>query len=145
MKVLSGTTTTAFAFLALTSFSSAQPATREARLVEFNAPGAATVSTPACAPYCGTVAYANNDLGEIVGSYTDTNIVPHGFLRLPNGQIISFDAPGAGLGHGLDQGTYAYAINDLSEIAGVLQDPGNAWHGFVRYPKPAKPEPNRII
>jgi hypothetical protein len=83
MKVLSGITATAFAFLALTSLSSAQPA----RLVEFDAPGAATVSSPACTPYCGTVAYDNNDLGVIVGFYTDPNIVPHGFLRFPNAQI----------------------------------------------------------
>jgi hypothetical protein len=134
MKVLSGITTTAFAFLALTSFSSAQTATPEGRLVEFNAPGAATVSTPACAPFCGTVAYDNNDSGEIVGFYTDANIVPHGFLRLPNGQITSFDAPGAGLGYGLDQGTVAIAINDLGEIAGQFQDPSYVYHGFVRYP-----------
>jgi hypothetical protein len=133
MKVLSGITTTALAFLALTS-SSAQPAAREARLVEFNAPNAATVSSPACSPNCGTIAYDNNDLGEIVGSYTDANIVPHGFLRLPNGQFISFDAPGAGLGHGLNQGTVAIAINNLGEIAGQFQDSNYVFHGFVRYP-----------
>jgi len=97
VKVLSAITTTAFAFLALTRFSSAQPATQEARLVEFDAPGAATVSSPVCAPFCGTVAYDNNDLGVTVGFYTDTNIVPHGFLRFPNGHITSFDAAGAGL------------------------------------------------
>ena len=134
MKVLSGITTTAFAFLALTSFSSAQPATQEASLVEFDAPGAASVSSPLCVPYCGTVAYDNNDLGVIVGFYTDPNIVPHGFLRLPNGQITSFDAPGAGLGSGLNQGTAAYAINNLGAIAGQFQDPSYVYHGFVRYP-----------
>ena len=128
MKMLSGITTTALAFVALTSLSSAQPAAREARLVEFDA----GVSSPKCAPYCGTIAYDNNDLGEIVGSYTDTNIVLHGFLRLPNGQIILFDAPGAG--HGLNQGTAAVAINNLGEIAGQFQDPNNVFHGLVRYP-----------
>jgi hypothetical protein len=133
MKVPSGITTTALAFVALTSFSSAQPATREARLVEFDAPGAGTVSSPACAPNCGTVAFDNNDLGVIVGFYTDPNIVPHGFLRWPNGKFISFDAPGAGLGHGLNQGTVAIAINNLGEIAGQLQDPSYVFHGFVRY------------
>ena len=137
VKVLSGITTTALAFLALTSFSSAQPATREARLVEFDAPGAATVSSPVCAPNCGTVAFDNNDLGVIVGFYTDPNIVPHGFLRLVHGQFISFDAPGAGLGHGLNQGTAAYAISDLGEIAGQFQDPSYVFHGFVRYPNGA--------
>jgi len=113
VKVLSAITTTAFAFLALTRFSSAQPATQEA-------------------PFCGTVAYDNNDLGVTVGFYTDTNIVPHGFLRFPNGHITSFDAPGAGLGYGLNQGTAAFAINDLGEIAGQLQDPSYVFHGFVR-------------
>ena len=132
VKVLSAITTTAFAFLALTRFSSAQPATQEARLVEFDAPGAATVSSPVCAPFCGTVAYDNNDLAVTVGFYTDTNIVPHGFLRFPNGHITSFDAPGAGLGYGLNQGTAAFAINDLGEIAGQLQDPSYVFHGFVR-------------
>ena len=137
MKLLSGVRTTALTFLALTSFSSAQPATQEARLVEFNAPGAAKVQSPACAPNCGTVAYDNNDLGEIVGYYTDAKIVPHGFLRFPNGHITSFDAPGAGLGHGLNQGTAAYAIDDLGEIAGQFQDPSYVFHGFVRYPNGA--------
>ena len=133
MKVLSGITTATLAFLALTSFSSAQTAAREARLVEFDA----GVSSPDCAPLCGTVAYDNNDLGEIVGSYTGTNIVPHGFLRLPNGQITLFDAPGAGLGPGLNQGTAAIAINDLGEIAGQFQDSNYVFHGFVRYPNGA--------
>jgi hypothetical protein len=139
-----GVTTTAFAFLALTSFSSAQPATQKGALVEFDAPGTTMASSPYlsyCAPFaigiasCGTFAYDNNDLGEIVGAYTDQNIVSHGLLRLPNGQIISFDAPGAGLG--LNQGTAAYAISNLGEIAGVLQDSNNVLHGFVRYPNGA--------
>ena len=137
VKVLSGITTTALALLTLTSLSSARAATWEARLVEFDAPGAATVSSPVCAPNCGTVAFDNNDLGVIVGFYTDPNIVPHGFLRLVHGQFISFDAPGAGLGHGLNQGTAAVAINNLGEIAGQFQDPSNVFHGFVRYPNGA--------
>jgi hypothetical protein len=102
-------------------------------LVQFDAPGAATASSPVCAPQCGTLAYANNDLGAIVGFYTDKNIVPHGFLRTVNGTIVSFDAPGAGLGKGLDQGTVAYSINDLGVIAGQYQDSNYVFHGFVRY------------
>src|SRR5208337_4953310 len=46
---------------------------------------------------------------------------------------VSFDAPGAGLGHGLDQGTYAFGINNLGVIAGYFQDSSNVFHGFVRY------------
>jgi hypothetical protein len=104
-------------------------------IIEFDAPGAGTLSSPACANAlgCGTVAFANNDLGAIVGFYTDTIIVQHGFLRTPDGKISSFDAPGAGSGSGLSQGTVAYSINDLGVIAGELQDSSYVSHGFVRF------------
>src|SRR5580704_9787706 len=104
------------------------------KLIEFDPPGTGTVSSPACAPSCGTQAFANNAEGTIVGSYTDANVVPHGFLRTPDGHIISFDAPGAGLGANLNQGTVAYSINDLGVIAGQFQDASYVFHGFVRYP-----------
>lgn len=96
-------------------------------LVEFDAPGASN------APSLGTTAYANNDLGTVVGYYVDANVVPHAFVRAPDGKITSFDAPGAGLGAGLDQGTVAYSINDAGVIAGELQDPGNVFHAFIRF------------
>jgi hypothetical protein len=89
-----------FLSLTLLAASLALPAmaqTPKPRLTEFDAPGAGTVSSPECAPSCGTLAYANNIEGAIVGYYTDTNIVPHAFLRTRDGQITSFDAPGAGL------------------------------------------------
>jgi hypothetical protein len=62
-------------------------------MTEFDAPGAATVSSPACAWSCGTTPSGQDDLGDIVGSFTDVNVVAHGFLRHANGKIISFDAP----------------------------------------------------
>lgn len=104
------------------------------KLIEFDPPGTGTVSSPACVPSCGTQAFANNNLGAIVGSYTDASIVPHGFLRNPDGHILSFDAPGAGLGANLNQGTVALSINDLGVIAGQFEDPNDIFHGFVRYP-----------
>jgi len=118
-----------FAALAITP-----PTYAQGHIIVFDAPGAATVSSPECAPDCGTLPLANNDWGVIVGFYTDENIVPHGFLRKPDGKIISFDAPGAGLGHGLDQGTVAASINNLGVIAGQDQDSSYVFHGFVRYP-----------
>jgi hypothetical protein len=105
-----------------------------ASLVEFVAPGSATVVTGACGATCGTQAYANNSLGAVVGSYTDANVVPHGFLRSTNGTVTSFDAPGAGLGAGLDEGTVAYGINTGGVIVGQFQDPSLVFHGFVRQP-----------
>jgi hypothetical protein len=106
----------------------------EPKLIEFDAPGAGTVTSPACGSACGTIALANNDLGVVVGYYTDSNVVPHGFLRAPNGDIVSFEAPGAGLGHGLNQGTVAYSINDLGVIAGQFQNSSYVYQGFVRHP-----------
>lgn len=106
------------------------------RLIQFDPPGAGKtlLSTAACQPDCGTQAFSNNAEGAIVGSYTDENVVPHGFLRTPDGQFVSFDAPGAGLGVGLDQGTVAISINDLGVIAGQLESDKNVFHAFVRYP-----------
>lgn len=102
------------------------------RLVEFDAPGATTMVFPACGTGCGTIALDNNDWGDVVGGYTDANVVPHGFLRTANGRFITFDAPGAGLGAGLNQGTFAYAINDFGAIVGQYQDPNYVYHSFIR-------------
>jgi hypothetical protein len=107
------------------------------RLIQFDPPGVGKSfsSTAACQPTgCGTQAFSNNAEGAIVGFYTDENVVPHGFLRTPDGQFVSFDAPGAGLGAGLDQGTVAISINDLGVIAGQFEDDTNVFHAFVRYP-----------
>jgi hypothetical protein len=70
----------------------------------------------------------------VIGFYTDANVVPHGFLRTRDGWIISFDAPNAGQGVQLDQGTVPYSINDSGAIAGQLQDSYNVFHAFIRYP-----------
>jgi hypothetical protein len=109
-------------------------AQQQSKLIEFDAPDAGTVfsSTAACQPSCGTQSLANNNVGAIVGYYTDANVVAHGFLRTPSGHITSFDAPEAGQGFGLDQGTVAYSINDLGVIAGLVQDSTSVYHGFVR-------------
>src|SRR5579863_2371691 len=113
---------------------SALSSAQVSRLIEFDAPGAGTVSVPACAPYCGTTPLANNAEGAVVGFYTDPHVVPHGFLRHRDGAFVSFDAPGAGLGHGKNQGTVSYSINDLGIIAGQFEDSSNVYHGFVRSP-----------
>jgi len=103
-------------------------------IIVFDAPNAGKASVPECAPFCGTQPLANNDEGAIVGTYTDANVVPHGFLRTPSGDFISFDAPGAGLGANLDEGTVAVAINDFGVIAGQFEDANITFHGFIRHP-----------
>jgi hypothetical protein len=118
-----------------------QPGTREpamssnrrsGALTEFDAPRAGKKNPQACEGYCGTIPYGINDAGVIVGAYTDKHIVPYGFLRDPSGKIHSFEAPGAGLGPGLNEGTAATAINDKGVITGQYQDSQKVYHGFVR-------------
>jgi hypothetical protein len=103
------------------------------RLIEFDAPLAAPEVSTACGAGCGTQALANNDFGVVVGFYTDKKVVEHGFFRTPFGQIVSFDAPQAGLEMNGDDGTVAYSINDLGVIVGAVQDSSNVQHGFIRY------------
>jgi hypothetical protein len=126
-------TTSLIATLAIPVQLPAQEQKDHSKLVEFDPPGTTTVSSPVCAPYCGAFPFASNNRGEIVGWYTDSNVVPHGFLRTPDGQFVSFDAPGAGLGAGLNQGTVATAINGRGDVAGQFEDPNDIFHGFVRY------------
>jgi hypothetical protein len=104
------------------------------KLVVFDAPGATTENIPLCSGYCGTQALAMNDEGTIVGSYIDPNVVPHGFIRTPDGRVISFDTPNAGIGPNLFQGTVPYTINDFGVVAGQYEDANNVYHGFIRYP-----------
>lgn len=101
-------------------------------LVEFDAPGAATTVSPACYPFCGTNAYANNDWQEVTGYYTDASTTAHGFVRYPGGTIVSFDAPGAGSVPNAFQGTFPGSINNSGAIAGYSQDSNNVFHGFIR-------------
>ena len=110
------------------------PPGSEQHLVPFDAPGAATTVSPICGAYCGTFAYANNDEGTVVGYYTDQYVVPHAFLRTPDGHFLSFEAPGAGLGHSLNEGTAAYSINGFGVIVGQYEDASFLYHAFIRYP-----------
>jgi uncharacterized membrane protein len=104
------------------------------KFVEFDPPGATKAVLAACGGYCGTFAYANNAAGTIVGAFTDQYVVPHAFIRAPDGHFLSFDAPGAGLGHGLDEGTVAYAISAAGAVVGQYEDAKTIYHGFVREP-----------
>ena len=108
--------------------------TREGEVIQFDAPGAATTVSPICGSSCGTQALANNDEGTVIGYYTDEYVVPHGFVRTRDGHFTSFDAPGAGLGSYLDQGTVPVSINDRGVIAGQYEDPNDVYHAFIRYP-----------
>src|SRR2546430_12620251 len=59
----------------------------------------------------GTHPLKINRNGVIAGWYLDSHVVTHGFVRLANGQITEFDAPGASFTHPND-------INSLGQIVG---------------------------
>lgn len=96
-------------------------------IVTFEAAGAGTTSN------FGTFPGSINSSGAITGRYIDANRVNHGFLRTPRGDIVMFDAPGAGTDAGLDFGTFPESINDAGAITGyVSRSPVS--HGFIRTP-----------
>jgi len=87
--------------------------------------------------YLGTAAFNINTAGDITGSYSDDNGVMHGFLRVANGTITPFDAPGAGTaGTSLLPGTMPSGINDSGDITGTYLDANGLAHGFVLIPTP---------
>lgn len=79
---------------------------------------------------------AINPSGTIVGTYFDHNWVLHGFIRNNQGDIITFDGPGADVKF---NGTRAVSINPSGDVTGsyrtgAFTDPQSAylgWHGFI--------------
>lgn len=99
----------------------------------FNAPGAAAgtgIPPGTNSIFLGTIGLSINTAGDVAGTYTDANLVGHGFLRAASGTITTFDIPGAGTG--MLQGTLALGLNDAGTIVGGYLDVGGVAHGFVR-------------
>ena len=100
-----------------------------------NDPLASSASTPQPNPLLlvGTVANGINNLGQIVGTYYDSNGLTHGFLY-SNGTYTTLDDP---LAVSVSQvvsrfsGTQATGINNLGQIVGVYFDSSNVSHGFL--------------
>jgi hypothetical protein len=75
----------------------------------------------------GTTPASINGLGEVTGSYTDSNGNIHGFLRKAGGEIVTFDAPHAA------GATLPNCINNEGDIVGNYNDASGASHGFIRW------------
>src|SRR5438876_10698305 len=79
-------------------------------ITTFDAPGAGT------GPGQGTLPFAINPAGTVLGYYIDVGDARHGFLRTRNGAITTFDAPGAGTGPG--QGTDRFGVRRAGTVGG---------------------------
>jgi hypothetical protein len=100
------------------------------KFTTFDAPGAGTGS------YEGTGCFSDcptglNDSGAIMGIYIDSNFVYHGYLRTPDGKILTVDPSGSLF-------TWSSGMNDLGAITGYYGDSNGVYHGFLRIPKGAE-------
>lgn len=77
-----------------------------------------------------TYPVALNALGQVAGSYdivlSEFDVVHQGFLRQPNGKIVTFVAPGAG------DSTQVDAIDALGRVIGHFEDSNDQYHAFIR-------------
>ena len=105
-------------------------------LTTFDVPGAGTGSNQGSG--CPGCARGLNQLGVIAGTYIDANSVQHGFLRSPNGNFTTFDAPGAGTGSYEGTGCPSdcpTSLNDWGAITGIYIDTNFVYHGYLRSPE----------
>jgi len=94
------------------------------KFTTFDAPGAGTdgYEGTGCFSDCPT---SLNDSGSIMGTYIDTNFVYHGYLRTPDGKIVTVDPSGSVF-------TWSSGMNDFGAITGYYADANGVYHGFLR-------------
>jgi len=79
----------------------------------------------------GCEAFGINDAGAITGVANEKNGAYRGFVRSPGGKFEIFSA--SDTGHGSNQGTLGYAINDSSTITGSYEtNTATGSFGYVR-------------
>jgi hypothetical protein len=96
----------------------------------FDAPGAGTVPSDSN----GTFPMGINLLGMVAGYYNDSNLVSHCFIRTPDGNVTTFDVPGADINPADAAGSIINGINASGFVVGYYLDTENVAHGFVRTP-----------
>jgi predicted membrane protein len=96
------------------------------KITTFDAPGAGsgTEQGTGCFSDCPV---SINDWGAVTGEYIDANNNYHGYLRSPEGKIVSFDPSGSVF-------TLPFSINDGGVITGYYADANFVYHGFLRFP-----------
>jgi uncharacterized membrane protein len=100
--------------------------TSDGTITPFDPPGTTCISSnfPSC-----SAGFGINPAGTIVGTYDETAVLLHGFLRAPNGTFTVFDPPSSKV-------TMAFHINPDGVVAGDFFTSATSFvaHGFVRAP-----------
>ena len=132
-RVTVAATMTLLGFLAMPAGFAGQNA--DSAIISFEAPAAGAAAGQGTG--CFGCTFAINQWGTIVGTYLDANNVYHGFIRSPQGQYATIDAPSSCADTTPQDynGTLAQGINDLGEITGICVDQSGDAHGFVRSPQ----------
>jgi hypothetical protein len=108
----------------------------DGKLKTFNVPAAGTGSYQGTG--CPGCALGFNLWGAVAGTYIDANSVQHGFVRSPDGEITTFDAPGAGTSSYQGTGCNSdcpTSLNDFGAITGIYVDANFVPHGYLRSPE----------
>jgi probable HAF family extracellular repeat protein len=99
----------------------------------FDVSGAAT-NTGKGGDFSGTIPMSIDTAGDVTGSFTDSNLVRHGFIRTASGTITTFDVPGANTTSqsGTIGGTLPMGFDPTGNyIVGMYTDSTGLGHGFV--------------
>jgi hypothetical protein len=100
----------------------------EGHFKTFAAPSAGTPQ------FDGTVFYAANAVGVVVGFGADNNNDAHAFIRKPDNRVISLDIAGQLENAGGDFGSAIWTVNLEGVGAGRWRDSNFATHGFITLP-----------
>jgi hypothetical protein len=79
-----------------------------------------------------TEAIAMNNQGAVVGTYEDSSSVFHGFIRQPDGTVVTVTVPTATSAAGL--GTTTLGVNESGWVSGHFWDASLVEHGYTRSP-----------
>jgi hypothetical protein len=94
----------------------------------FDAPGAGTIPSDANGTFPSDV----NQFGTVAGYYNDANLVSHCFIRSNDGNIVTFDVPGADINPADAAGSIITGIGPFGVVAGYYLDSNFVAHGFLR-------------
>ena len=90
------------------------------------------VSSPSSPCCTWTFGVAINPAGVTVGFDNDYSNVNHAFIRATDGTVTILDAPGAGTG--VNEGTWAFSVNQATVVVGQYMDANRMMHSFLRCP-----------